>query len=59
MLISNERFSVCPITTHIDLKDVSKKLTLKLFMKKLKPYIFGLKVENKKTKYWCTWFKST
>ena len=26
MLIRNEKFSVCPLTTHIDIKDVSKKL---------------------------------
>ena len=26
MLIGNKKLFVCPITTHIDIKDVSKKL---------------------------------
>ena len=29
MLIKNEKFAVCPITTHIDLKDVAKKIKKK------------------------------
>ena len=30
MLINNKKLSVSPITTHIDLKDVSKKLKNKI-----------------------------
>ena len=36
MLISNGKFSVCPITTHIDLKDVSKKINSKILVEKIK-----------------------
>ena len=36
MLIGNKNFFVCPITTHIDLKDVSKKLNKKLIINKIK-----------------------
>ena len=35
MLISNEKLSVCPITTHIDLKEVHKKIKSKLIIKKI------------------------
>lgn len=35
MLIKNESFSVCPLTTHIDIKDVSKKLSKKKIIKKI------------------------
>ncbi len=36
MLIANENFSVCPITTHIDIKDVSKNLNREKIIKKVK-----------------------
>tara|TARA_B100001248_G_scaffold172182_1_gene130497 strand:- start:18281 stop:19243 length:963 start_codon:yes stop_codon:yes gene_type:complete len=36
MLISNKNFSVSPITTHIDLKDVSKKINKNIIIKKVK-----------------------
>ncbi len=36
MLIKNEFLSVCPITTHIDLKEVSKKLNKILIINKIK-----------------------
>ena len=36
MLISNGKFSVCPITTHIDLKDVSKRINSKILIEKIK-----------------------
>tara|TARA_B100000575_G_C23086492_1_gene626182 strand:+ start:532 stop:1497 length:966 start_codon:yes stop_codon:yes gene_type:complete len=36
MLISNKQLSVSPITTHIDIKDVSKKITKNLIIKKIK-----------------------
>ena len=35
MLIHNEKLSVVPITTHVDIKDVSKKITSKLIIKKI------------------------
>lgn len=35
MLIRNKQLSVSPITTHINLKDVSKKITTKLILKKI------------------------
>ena len=43
MLISNERFSVCPITTHIDLKDVSRKINIKVIYEKIKTLHFWFK----------------
>ena len=36
MIITNNKFSVCPITTHIDLKDVSKKISRKSIIEKIK-----------------------
>ena len=33
MLLYNSKFSVCPNTTHIQVKDISKKLTKKLIIK--------------------------
>ena len=35
MLIYNKKLSVSPITTHIDLKDVSKKITIPLIVNKV------------------------
>ena len=35
MLIKNKKFAVSPITTHIDLADVSKMLEIKLIVKKV------------------------
>ena len=35
MLIGNNKFFVAPITTHIDLKDVSKKIKKENIVKKL------------------------
>ena len=29
MLIKNKKFAVCPITTHIDVKDISKNIKKK------------------------------
>ena len=48
MLISNERFSVCPITTHIDLKDVSRKINIKVIYEKIKTLHFWFKIEKEK-----------
>ena len=45
MMIRNNKFSVCPITTHIDIKDIttshqnSKIWQMKLFKKILKDYL--------------------
>ena len=36
MLIFNEKLSVCPLTTHLPLKDVSKKINRKLIVEKIK-----------------------
>ena len=36
MLITNEIFSVCPVTTHIDLKEVSKKISKHIIIQKIK-----------------------
>ena len=36
MLIRNKKLSVCPISTHIDIKDVSKKIKSSLIINKVK-----------------------
>jgi len=36
MLIYNKKLSVCPLTTHLPLKQVSKKLSKKLIFEKVK-----------------------
>ena len=36
MLIANEKFAVCPVTTHIDLKNVSRMLNEELIVNKVK-----------------------
>ena len=36
MLIYNKKFSVCPLTTHIPLKSVTKKINKKIFIEKIK-----------------------
>ena len=35
MLIKNKKLSVSPITTHIDIKDVSKNISKKLIINKI------------------------
>ena len=35
MLIKNKKFSVCPITTHIDIKNVSKSLKSQIIIRKI------------------------
>ena len=40
MLIWNKKLSVCPITTHVNLNDVSKKLNQKLIINKIKTINF-------------------
>ena len=43
MLIKGEKFSVCPITTHSDLREISKQIRPKLIIKKLIQLIKNLK----------------
>ena len=51
MLISNDKFSVCPITTHIDLKDVSKRINNKILVEKIKTIdSWYKKIKKKKPK---------
>ena len=51
MMIRNKKISVCPITTHINLKEVSKKINKKLIYKKIKSLeTWFLKYEKKKPK---------
>jgi 4-hydroxy-L-threonine phosphate dehydrogenase PdxA len=51
MLLYNENFSVCPNTTHIPLKEVSKKLTKKVIVKNIVNINnFYKKIINKKAR---------
>ena len=36
MIIGNKKLSVCPITTHIDVREISKKINSKLIINKLR-----------------------
>ena len=36
MIIRNKKLSVCPITTHIDVREISKKINSKIIVNKLK-----------------------
>ena len=36
MLICNDKFAVCPLTTHLDIKDIPKKINQKLIISKIK-----------------------
>ena len=36
MLIYNDKFSVTPITTHIDVKNISRRLSSSILFKKIK-----------------------
>ena len=36
MMIYNNKLSVCPLTTHIDIKDISKKVKAEIIIKKIK-----------------------
>ena len=49
MLITNGKFSVCPITTHIDLKDVSKRINSKILVEKIKTIDLGIKKLKEET----------
>ena len=51
MMIRSKNFSVCPITTHLDLKNVSKKIKIKLILTKIKTIQENFyKLFNKKPK---------
>ena len=43
MIIKNKNLMVSPITTHVDIKSVSKKLNKKIIVKKFQLLIIGLK----------------
>ena len=49
MLIYNRSLSVCPITTHLPLKSVSKKLSKEIIKKKIKLIIEFYKTNLKST----------
>lgn len=49
MLIRNKKFSVSPITTHLDLKDVSKKINNKIIVSKIKTIDLWFKEKFKKS----------
>ncbi len=48
MLIKSNRLTVCPITTHIDIKDISKKLKQNLIINKIKTINKWYKKNEKK-----------
>lgn len=51
MLIWNKKLSVCPITTHIDLKEVSNKITTAKIIKKIKTINDWYKILKKRPKF--------
>ena len=53
MLIKNKKISVSPITTHINLRDVAKKINRKIIVKKIKTLHFWFKKFEKKTPRIC------
>ena len=48
MLITNQKLSVCPLTIHVDIKDVSKKITKTKIIKKIETINFWFKKKFKK-----------
>ena len=50
MLISNGKFSVSPVTTHIDIKDINKKLNKEKILKKVNTINTWFKKKFKKPK---------
>ena len=42
-MIYNDKLSVCPLTTHIDIKDVSNNIKSELIIKKSKVLTVGLR----------------
>ena len=57
-MIHNEKLSVCPITTHINIKDIAKKL-IKKIITKVKTITSWYKRNFKKTKNCCIRIKSS
>ena len=52
MLIRNNKLAVCPLTTHVDIKDVPKKINIKKIVKKLQLLTIGIeKFKKKKPKF--------
>ena len=54
MLIGNKKLFVCPITTHIDIKDVSKKLKKGNYKKncKINKWFISKMRKNQKLLLW-------
>ena len=59
MLIRNSKFAISPMTTHINLKDVSKKINKQLIYRKIITLNKWFKKYEKKTKIMYSWIKST
>ena len=51
MLIWNKKLSVCPITTHINLKEVSRVITAAKIVKKIKTINDWYKYFNRRPKF--------
>ncbi len=48
MLIKNEKLAVCPITTHVDIKNISKKINQEKIIQKISSINFWYKKKFKK-----------
>ena len=59
MLIKSEKLAVSPITTHIDLREVSKKIDIRLISKKIETIHNWYRKFLKKAKNCCFRIKST
>ena len=58
MLINNEKLSVSPITTHINIREVPNKINKLVIIKKVNLINTWFKNYIKKTLYWYIRFKS-
>ena len=58
MLISNKNFSVCPITTHVNVKSITKNLTKEKIINKVITINKWFIDFKKKTKNCYTWVES-
>ena len=59
MLIGNKKLSVSPLTTHIDINEVSKKINFSFDNKKIQTINYWLKKIKKKSSYWSNGVKSS
>ena len=55
MLIKNKKLMVSPLTTHLDIKSIPRKLTQKLIIKKIKVIDIWYKKNSIKSKNCHTW----